>query len=345
MKNLTFKLFIATLMFVFVSTYAQSRGQKALVKVDNFFIKQYVQNCKQVGNTIKPVLLINGFNYTLLTPDNKQERFNDLKIPFSELKTISHIGPGLFAIAQSSWLKPNGHWKYSLRKYQRLIQRSIRKFPSIDWRNTQWAGKEKQLQTFMLDSLKLANRFIGQVLKKNEFSRNEYQTFAQHYLHTMVATMYLADVANTSAALSQLHKWKKQLGKQWDDLYVVVYGSKGRLTAGLTVQTNTAASTVASLMKPELAKTHIIIAPAATNKQTALQNLGAVINARSLAKLTFTTDSEQQLTGLFKALNNPTVPLAMSNVKTIILQDLKNGKVTLPEMQMKKENKEAYLKK
>lgn len=314
---------------------SQSNAAQIFSNLDNYFVKAYGQNNQAIAQTTRPVLIVNNFDYLLLTSNGTQQKYSGLKSPFNELKAVSHIGPNLFSIAWRSWRNTaDESWKKNLTVYQRLIGQTLKQIDNIDWSNSAWPGQSEQLKSFMRQSLQMVYDFDQAMLKKQSFTRKDYQQFAGNYLHTMVATMYLADVANTTAALQQLQSWKKQLGPEWDDLHVVVMGSKGRPISGLTLQTNTAALTVASLMNADKIESHLIIAPIADSTGSALQAMAATINARELAQATFLTEQAKQVSGLYEALKESTECLAIQNVKSIILQSLREGKVKLPEMRV-----------
>ena len=183
----------------------------------------------------------------------------------------------------------------------------------------------------MYDSLNLVYQFASNVLKKGTYTKADYQKFVDTYLHTMVTTMYLADLANTSYAYNQLLSWKKQLGRSgWSDTYVVIYGSKGRPSAELTLQTNTAALTVESVMMPAQFEQHSFIFPTAQNVQQALEILGTMLSARDLADLSFSNSASKQVSSFNKALHNSSIPLAQYNVKNILSSLIRKEKPVLP---------------
>ncbi len=333
----TFFLLIMTLatQAATPSDARQLSAQNTFAIMDGFFVRRYSSNNNAIGKATRPLLIINGFNYQLYFPDGRRINYNGLLKPFNALKAVSHIGPALYAIGSPAWSHTKSYnWQRVMRQYRVRVENALNVVNDVDWANAAWPGKEKKLQAFMQSSLKMALSFIDKTLKQDHYTQQDYQRFATRYMHTMVATMYLADVANTTATLKQLKLWKKQLGTHWQNLYVVVMGSKGRTTAGLTLNTNTAAYTVASLMSPQQVKTHILITPAAKNLQQTLTILGTVINARQLAKATFTNKTTRHMSGLYAALKKPTVPLAMQNVKRIIAQYLRSGQVKLPEMKI-----------
>ena len=172
---------------------------------------------------------------------------------------------------------------------------------------------------------------ITAVLKKGTATKADYQTFAQHYMHTMLTTMYLADAANTTAVLKQLKAWKQQLGSAvWNNVYVLIIGSKGRPTAEFTIDTNTAALTIRNLLPPAAAALHIFIMPDATSAEEAFDNLGQVLNGQHLAQTAFVTSASQQARGIYHALMIATIPLAKDSVTHIVHDDLTQGKVKIP---------------
>lgn len=340
-------LLCMTIIFSTTSAIAaiDKNAIKAFSSVDDFFVKQYSAENKRIGTTTFPVLVVNGFTYQFYTAAGKVQTFNGLVSPFNELKAVSHIGPGLYSIINTAWQEPsNPAWKVALKIYQQRIEDAIKAAPKINWSNAAWPNDADKVRAFMVDSLKMADQFISESLAKGSVSLADYQTFSEHYMHTMIATMYLADLGNTSAIIHQLQKWKDAVGEeQWDQMYVLVMGSKGRTTSELTLETSTVAITVSGLMKPELVKNHIIIMPMATKLPEAQGALGAIINAKRMAAATFVSQRSKEATGIYSALNTSDVPLAKNNVHRIVAKTITDQKMELPELQLLEKDK-AYLK-
>lgn len=335
-------IFQLTILITLVIPLSQSAANPArasinahntLSALDDFFMNQYERNSLYLGQVTRPVLVVNGFSYQLFFPDDTVDKFLALKSPFNALKAISHIGPNLYSIARRAEInRENKNWQKLLTQYQKTVQTALKQVDDIDWSNPAWPGKADELAALMKYSLDLTDQFIADTLLQEHFTLNDYQRFADDYLHTMTVTMYLADLANTTATLDKLQQWQHDLGDEWDNLYVIVMGSKGRSTAGLTINTNTAAYTVASLMSPEQAKEKIIIIPEAKNIPDGFNALGSVINSRQLAQATFTSSQAREITGMDQALENQTIPLAMDNVKNIIRQSVHHNKITIPDL-------------
>ena len=323
-----------------------TNSSTAFANVDQFFVQQFNLGNKTLGQNTRPVLVVNGFKYQLLQKDGSTKDFNSLVEPFNELKAVSHIGPAIYAIASAHWREPqNDSWKENLRILQDKIKLALNDVTQVNWANPAWPNDTQKLQNFMRDSLLMAYNFIADTLAKNSLTLQDYQLFSQHYMHTMLATMYLADLANTSAVLEQLKIWKKELGPQWDSLYVLIMGSKGRTTSELTLKTNTAAITIASMLKPENVQSHIIIMPMALQLKEALGTLGAIINSHQLAENTFITPKAKTATGIYKALLTSTVPLAHDNVVHIVDQATLRGHVNLPFFGILPKDREFLTKK
>lgn len=319
-------------------------AQQTFADLDQAFVTAYSKVNRKIGQSTFPLLVVNGFEYDLYLADGSVKKFNGLVAPFNELKAVSHIGPALYTLVSPAWLEPkDSNWQQNLRDFQVKVQAALADVNKVDWNNAGWPNNGEKLKSFMHDSLEMVNNFITQVLKKNSATMTDYQTFAQHYMHTMIATMYLADVSNTTSVLTQLKAWKKEMGeKEWDKLYVLVMGSKGRTTSELTVDTSTVGITVKGLMKPEIAATHIIIMPTATTLQDAQASLGAIINAKGLAEATFMTTRAKDATGIYNALKTADIPLARDNVVHIVHQDIQSGHVDLPKLEILEKDQGVY---
>lgn len=306
-------------------------ASKALADVDRYFVERYGADSNAIGKTTRPVLVIVGFNYQMLLKDGTEKALSGPVSPFNELKAVSHVGPCLFAIGAPHWKDPkDASWKKQLADYQPKVAEALRLVEQVNWDNEAWPGQGEKLRDFMRHSLQMAGAFVERARQQDTFPKEEYEKFATAYLPTMVATMYLADLADTSLVLKKLGMWKQEMGeKEWNELYVVIIGSKGRTTAGLTPEANTAARTVASLMAPARAETRILVAPTATTRDQALATLGEVLSARALADATFTSKDAKEVSGLYEALKKPAVPLALKNVEEIIAA-AREGKIRHP---------------
>ncbi|OGT44450.1 MAG: hypothetical protein A3F42_08330 [Gammaproteobacteria bacterium RIFCSPHIGHO2_12_FULL_37_34] len=330
-----FLIFIAIVTFS-VSVFAQSNNDaaQAFIDLDTYFIQQYGGLAHFIGHHTRPLLVVDGFKYQLYLKNGSVKTFTGLIAPFNELKAISHIGPTLYAIAYPSWQNPTDtSWKQKLIELETKIKIARLNINNINWENSSWPGESEHLKKFMDDSLKMIGRFMVRLLEKNSFTQQDYQEFSTHYMHTMLASMYLANVLNTVATIHQLQQWKQELGQeQWDHLYIIMMGTKGRTTAELTTETNTAAITIASLMKPDNIKSHIFIMPMATSLDQAETTLGEILASSDLAHATFTTKRAKKAMGIYQAMLTPDIPLARDNVKRIAATIVNNGKVNLPKI-------------
>ena len=235
-KNVVVMFFLLGILLscVFPSFADNSNTQTAIQQFNNLDLK--FQQFYEVSSAlavqgVKNVIAINGFNFTLYQNGKIIDSFKAPVPPFNELKAVSHVGPALFAIGYPSWSDATQRdaWKSKMMALQSSVQAAMEENKYIDWGNPAWPGKKQQLSQFMYDSLNLVYQFASNVLKKGTYTKADYQKFVDTYLHTMVTTMYLADLANTSYAYNQLLSWKKQLGRSgWSDTYVVIYGNQSK---------------------------------------------------------------------------------------------------------------------
>src|SRR3990167_8575574 len=206
-----FLIFIAIVTFS-VSVFAQSNNDaaQAFIDLDTYFIQQYGVLAHFIGHHTRPLLVVDGFKYQLYLKNGSVKTFTGLIAPFNELKAISHIGPTLYAIAYPSWQNPTDtSWKQKLIELETKIKIARLNINNINWENSSWPGESEHLKKFMDDSLKMIGRFMVRLLEKNSFTQQDYQEFSTHYMHTMLASMYLANVLNTVATIHQLQQWKQ----------------------------------------------------------------------------------------------------------------------------------------
>lgn len=312
----------------------QIHTEQAFLDLDHYFVKQYSEMARSIGKNTRPLLVVNGFNYQLYLKDGSTQTFQGLIAPFNELKSIAHLGPTLYTILLPFWQNPaDVMWRQKLLEFQTKIIAAQQAVNAVSWENPLWPNEGAHLKNFMDDSLTMINRFINNVLRKNSVTLKEYQEFSSHFMHSMLAPMYLSNVLNTISTINQLKKWQQQLGeKEWENLYVAIIGSKGRTTAELTLDTNTAAITIASLLKPENVKSHILIMPMAHTLDEIEITLGEILLNFKLANDTFTTNRAKKATGVFKAMLTPDVPLARDNVKRITTNYILHDKINLPKI-------------
>lgn len=310
----------------------EAAAPDAFGDLDAFFVAQFSQQSSALGQSTRPILVTDGFNYVLRLRDGTSRSFQGAASPFHQLKTVAHVLPALYSIGSSSWddRKDPHAWKWRFTEYQAKVRAALDEVERTDWSSPAWPGRQAEVREFMRDSLRMADRFLTRRLKEGSYARRDYQEFAEHYLHTILAAMYLADAANTSATLAQLRQWKTDLGPQWDGLYVLITGSKGSPVQELTPATSTTAQTVASLMNPQDAKSHILIMPAATSLAEVERSFGGVLNGRVLAATTFLSEEDRQAGGFYQALQDGSTPLARQDVLHIVQQETLQGKPRLP---------------
>ena len=342
MKSLVQSILIAAFMnfilFFFTALAADSTSAaiKTYATLDSSFVKQYDANSQKIGKNIRPLLVVNGFLYQLYLKDGTIKTMNGIISPFNELKAISHIGPCLYSILSPAWLEPNDYtWKKNLTNYQKQIKAALQQVNQIDWSNPEWPNDKMKLQQFMQDSLQMVDSFITITLQKGSITKQDFQEFAQHYIHTMVATMYLAQVANVPGIVRQVNTWKSELGSQWDDLYVVIIGSKGGYTSELSPETNTVFQLISKLMNPQKVKTNISVMPTVSTLKVAEKGAGSITQLREFADIVFTTPRAKEVSGFDKDIQaGMLAPLAIQDELHIISQDLMNGKITFPAMEI-----------
>lgn len=295
-------------------------------KIDQFFVRNYSALADYNQKKTRPVIVISGFQYNLLREDGTSDSFEGIISRSAELKGAAHLGPCLFAIANTHWDNPTDEsWKKELTDLREMLRQALGAVDKLDWSNEAWPGGESKLKDYVRSSLNKVDKTAEQWLAAGKVSREDYSAFASDYTPNMVALFYLETLGGTYNSLKQLNRWKQQIGdKNWEKLYVVVAGSQGRTSAGLTPETNPGALVTASTMDPDQVKTHIVMVPGATTIEEALKPLGNAVTAPVLADTTFTSPESQKKYSFYAALKTSDIPLALSNVQSV-LKSLKDG--------------------
>lgn len=333
-------LLVAVLAFMSRAVSAESAAQPgnqsagegpgsegAFAELDKIFVQNYNAVAGEMQKRARPMLVVNGFTFTLLAEDGTQKTTAGKIGRFDELKGVSHLGACMYAIAARHWMSPDdASWLDSMSACKQKIAEALAQVDSVNWSSDAWPGGETKLKQFIVQSLQIAQKFASDRIAAKSLTRAEYAKFAHDYTPTMKATFYLETLGGAYETLRILNTWKKDMGEEkWNRMYVVVAGSQGRTTAGLTRETNPSALFVSSLMEPESAAKHIIVAPAAMGMEQALHTAGMIITASDLADAMFDTAEAQRESGSFyKDLKSAEIPLALSNVKSV-LQGLPAG--------------------
>ena len=105
-------------------------------------------------------------------------------------------------------------------------------------------------------ALGVADRSISAWLDKGDFTRADYQAFVKEYLPTMEGGFFLAILGEGTAKRGCLLKWKKELGADWEKVHVIIQGSEGRTTAGLTRDLHTSGVVLRTLMSEAQFNSH-----------------------------------------------------------------------------------------
>ncbi|MBX9569567.1 MAG: hypothetical protein K2X77_11760 [Candidatus Obscuribacterales bacterium] len=310
---------------------ADADKDKAFNDIDGFFVRNYGAFAGVHQSQLRPAIVITGFKYRLLTEKGEADSFEAPDHVSPALKAIAHLGPCFFAIGSAHWndLKDKS-WKGNLTDLKAKLETALSSADQYDWSSEAWPGGEEKLKNYAKEALVKAKEFADKLIAKGEFERTDYSEFATSFTPYMVSLFYLEALSGTYHTIKKLNEWKAKLGEDaWNRMYVVIGGSSGRTTAGLTKETNPAALALGYVMDPERVTTHILLAPGAMNTDDALQSLGMVMNAHDLAELSFVTPETQKAGGFYSALRTFDVPLADYSLKNI-LRDLREGKARDP---------------
>jgi hypothetical protein len=300
--------------------------EQPFLEMDQFFVKQYNALAAYNQNKTRPTIVISGFNFTLLREDGTRDSFQGLISRSAELKGVAHLGPCLFAIASSHLNNPKDEsWRKQLTDLREIIRRALVSVEVLDWSNEAWPGAEGKLKDYVRASLNRVDETAAKWITAGKISGADYSAFATDYTPNMVALFYLETLGGTYKILTMLNRWKQEVGDEsWKKLYVVVAGSQGRSSAGLTPETNPGALIAASVMEPAQIKSHIVMVPGATTIEEALAPLGNAVTSPVLADTTFTSPEAQKPNSFYAALKTSDIPLALSNVKSV-LKSLRDG--------------------
>jgi hypothetical protein len=298
------------------SAPADTTSAGALSDLDQFFMQSFATYARDGAIHFLaaqgPVIVVEGFRYTLLSPNGHKEFFNGPVRPFDELKDVSHVGPCLFAIGQPYWRAPDAAGKRTalagLKAIRDKLAAAAAAARKADWSNPTWPGQEEQLRARMVAALEFAGTSVDGWLGRGDFRRADYVSFAHAFTPTMTGTFRLATLADTTAKRDQLLAWKKKLGDDWKNLWVIILGSEGRFTAGLTRDTQTTGLILRSLMDATQFTNQVFVAPQAATAEQGIETLPEIVGNRELADLVFKGTPDGRL--LYEGLTSPTENIA-----------------------------------
>ena len=290
------------------------------------FIKNYSALAERNQKATRPLIITTGFSYELLCEDGTSKTAAPPNPVENRLKAVSHICAYLYSACDMHWRDPNiDSWKVSMISAQRNLDKALAEVDKVSWTSDAWPGGETKLREFIRQSLTNARDFASAAVTNGDVTREQYGEFAAKFLPTLQCTFYLATLSNAHDVLKMLKEWRKIVGEDgWKRMRVVIAAGKGRATAGATQQTNPAAAVMTSVMDPESARTNILMAPAASDTEQALEGLALALTASKLADATFPTTVSQNATWFYSALKHPDIPVALDPVCRV-LEDLKKG--------------------
>jgi hypothetical protein len=294
--------------------------------LDHFFVKNYGAAAGINQTKSRPIIVVMGFEFKLVGEDGSIKVATGAGPRFDQLKSVAHIGACLFPFAVRHWNDPSDQtWLTDMATCNQKLKNVSAHIDTADWSSDAWPDGADKLKKFVKASLQKSIDFTDRVLAKKELTRDDYANFAQEYEPTMATLFYLETLGDMYGALKTIKDWKKDMGpEKWSNLYVVVGGSQGRTTAGLTWDTNPSALLLASLMDREQASTHIVIAPATSTVEQALQIAGMTMNAKDLSQAMFPTAEAQKKSTFYAALQDFAKPVALGFVNDV-LKGLSDG--------------------
>ncbi len=299
--------------------------ENAFNALDGIFLKCYNEQVERNQKAARPLIVVTGNLFNCYAPDGTEFVFDGNSPSFADLKSVSHLGPFLFAVGTKHWINNDEAWKSELTECRLKIQVAQKAAEKVDWSSDAWPGGESKVKKYVLSSLKKVDDFAKARLDAGTFTCGDYEAFALDYTPNMVATFYLTNFSSVYQIVQKLKKWKDTVGAEaWERLYVVIGAGQGRTTAGLTPETNPAAVIIASVMSPKTPKSHMVMDPGSKDITDALVGLGRAITAGSLADTSFTTAEAKKVGGFYDALHHSEIPLATYDV-TRIAKDFADG--------------------
>jgi len=201
---------------------------------------------------------------------------------FKELAGVSHVGPALATLVH---LRSMGHgWQDEAKRLLAQLDASRAANSAVLWRDRiqvpAYAGREDAIADMIDYTLAATARYLRAALDDEaylcaETLRDDFLEGGQVPVsHVMVATFFLVglDIAHRFMA------WFERLEFDWERVMVVIAGQHGRVTSGVTWNTNSIATLLHGASAGRLLMDRMYIAPHAPTFPTPIDgDLSAVI--------------------------------------------------------------------
>ena len=190
---------------------------------------------------------------------------------FKELAAVSHLGPAMAALAQMREQDPDGCWREDAARLLSACK-AARAANTIElWRDAiavpAFVGREEAITAMVDYSCLITERRLTLALDepasltvsalREELFDGPADGLPVPLNRVMVATFFLTgmDIAH------RLITWFDSLDIDWTRAMVIIAGRAGRVTAGVTEESNSVAGVVRAASRGRLARDRLFIAP------------------------------------------------------------------------------------
>jgi hypothetical protein len=225
-------------------------------------------------NASDPLIVATGSDIALYPGDGAPptvQGFRGSTRGFKELAGISHLGPALATLAVMRELDESGQWRSDAERLLDVTQAARAANSAALWRDRiavkAFAGREPKIAAMVDYSCRLTERFLQRALDRPSYLtdaavRRDYlegpaDDLPVCFNRVMVATFFLTgmDIAH------RLISWFDGLDLPWERVMVIIAGSQGRPTAGVSQESNSVAGVVHAASRDRLPLEQLLIAP------------------------------------------------------------------------------------
>lgn len=246
-----------------------------------------------------------GGTYWLIQNGQIIEAATPIDVIFQLAKSIAHIPLGTFSVLAPylSNIVPNYHRKDGDMNPRDLAMVAFTGPTSTDWVqplqdwrsiivNTRRALADADLPGELQESSEkicdAATKFIDGAVRNLAFTMDDFESFTGTIFCEISINMYWSAKVQIEAVTKLMTRWKKQLGDQWRDVYVLVY------SMWTTSVLNQNTIIIKCFLDPDRVDTHIIdiIAdqlPVADPVGVGAENLARIVQDNIAAEMIFPT--------------------------------------------------------
>jgi hypothetical protein len=221
-----------------------------------------------------PLIVATGTDIVLFPSEGAAPTIEPFRLSrrgFKELAAVSHLGPALATVARLLEHDPAGSWRSDAARLLSACKATRAANSTELWREhiavAAFAGREPAIAAMVDYSCRVAERRLTQAL--DEPGSLTLRTLRERCLEgpaddlpvplnrVMVATFFLSglDIAH------RLIAWFDGLDIAWERAMVIIAGRAGRVTAGVTEESNSVAGVVRTAARGRLPQDRLFIAP------------------------------------------------------------------------------------